>query len=182
MGCLQGVDGTGMDGEGMSAIDAAKVLSYALEREREGFAFFSSHAERAQYAAVVGIFRRLAEEEQGHIRFIEQLIATQAGQSPSTAEPMAGVHESSFFTARAISEMIEQTTTEAMVPDLPVLRMAFLIERDLAEFYDSMAARAEGGTRQALQRLADWEREHERLFRTIHDRVFAEYSGMPWGG
>ena len=26
------------------------------------------------------------------------------------------------------------------------------------------------------------EREHERLFKTLHDRVFAEYSGMPLGG
>lgn len=166
----------------MSTIDVAKVLSYALEREREGFAFFSGHAEKAQHAAVVGVFRRLAAEEEGHIRFIEHLVATHAGESPSAAEPMATAHDGSFFSERAVSEMIEQTTVEAMVPDLPVLRMAFLIERDLAEFYDSTAARAEGETRQALQRLAGWEREHERLFRTLHDRVFAEYSGMPWGG
>ncbi len=171
-----------MDGGAVSTIDVAKVLSYALDREREGFAFFSNHAERAQHAAVVGVFRRLAEEEQGHIRFIEHLIATHAGQSLSVAEPMATDRDASFFTERAVSEMIEQTTAEAMVPDLPVLRMAFLIERDLAEFYDSTAARAEGETQQALQRLAGWEREHERLFRTIHDRVFAEYAGMPWGG
>ena len=45
-----------------------------------------------------------------------------------------------------------------------------------------MAPRAEGEARQALERLAGWEREHERLFKTLHDRVFAEYAGMPWGG
>jgi rubrerythrin len=60
--------------------------------------------------------------------------------------------------------------------------MAFLIERDLAEFYGGLAPKAEGEARVALERLAAWEREHEQLFKTLHDRVFAEYSEMPWGG
>jgi rubrerythrin len=166
----------------MATMDVGKVLNYALEREREGFAFFGGHAQKAQHAAVVGIFRRLAEEEAGHIRYIERLIAEHTGHGVPPTEAAAAPHDSSFFSERAASEMIEQTTAEAMVPDLPVLRMAFLIERDLAEFYDSMAAGAEGETRHALLRLAGWEREHERLFKTIHDRVFAEYAGMPWGG
>lgn len=159
-----------------------KVLTYALEREREGLAFFSGHADKAQHAAVVGVFRRLAEEERGHIRYIERLLADLSGEARPEADSAVVSHDASFFSERAISEMIEQTTVEAMVPDLPVLRMAFLIERDLAEFYDSQAARAGGEARQALERLAGWEREHERLFKTLHDRVFAEYTDMPWGG
>ncbi len=159
-----------------------KVLSYALEREREGFAFFADHAKKAQHAAVVGVFERLAEEESGHIRYVERLIAELSGEAPPLAEPALTSAGTDFFSERAASEMIEQTTAEAMVPDLPVLRMAFLIERDLAEFYSAMAPRAEGEARLALERLAGWEREHERLFKTLHDRVFAEYAGMPWGG
>ncbi len=159
-----------------------KVLSYALDREREGLAFFSSHAEKAGHAAMVGVFGRLAEEERGHIRYLERLIAELSGTAASGSDTVATIHDSGFFSERAASEMIEQTTAEAMVPDLPVLRMAFLIERDLAEFYSVSASRAQGDARVALERLAGWEREHERLFRTLHDRVFAEYSGMPWGG
>jgi rubrerythrin len=162
-------------------MDVRKVLQYALDREREGFEFFSGHAKKAGHAAVVGIFERLAREEQGHIRFIEGLLAAQDGGRAPAAEPFAGAGEG-FFTARAASEMIEQTTVEAMVPDLPALRMAFLIERDLVEFYSAQAKRADGEARKAFEMLADWERGHETLFRTLHDRVFAEYSGMPWGG
>jgi rubrerythrin len=162
-------------------MDVRKILSYALDREREGYEFFSGHARKAGHAAVVGIFERLAREEQGHIRFIEGLLAAQdGGQAPAAAD-FAGDGDS-FFTARAASEMIEQTTVEAMVPDLPALRMAFLIERDLVEFYSAQAKNAEGEAKRALTMLADWERGHEELFRTLHDRVFAEYSGMPWGG
>ncbi|MBN1944419.1 MAG: ferritin family protein [Bradymonadales bacterium] len=163
-------------------MDVHKILSYALDREREGFAFFSEHAKKAQHAAVVGVFQRLAEEEMSHIVYIERLMAKLAGTAVPELDATLGKHDSSFFSDRAASEMIEQTTAEAMVPDLPALRMAFLIERDLAEFYANLAPQAEGEARTMLERLAAWESEHERLFRTLHDRVFAEYSGMPWGG
>jgi len=163
-------------------MDVRKVLNYALEREREGYAFFSGHAKKAQHASVVGMFERLANEERGHIRYIERLIAELTGDPLPEEDPALAAHDASFFTERAASEMIEQTTAEAMVPDLPVLRMAFLIERDLSEFYSGMAQKAEGEAKVALEKLAGWEREHERLFKTLHDRIFAEYSGMPWGG
>ena len=70
-----------------------------------------------------------------------------------------------------------------MVPDLSVLRMAYLIERDFAEFYEMAAERAEDATaRASLRQLARWERGHEKLFKEMHDRAFEEYAGMPWGG
>ena len=71
---------------------------------------------------------------------------------------------------------------EAMVPDLPVLRMAYLIERAFAEFYEMAASKAEGEAKQVLTMLAMWERGHEKLFKQFHDRAFEEYARMPWGG
>lgn len=164
-------------------MDVRKVFEYALDREREGVAFFSRHAARARHAAVAGMFAKLADEEKAHVQYIERLIADLTGTPAPANESLLIDEDRSFFDDRAASEMIEQTTVEAMVPDLPVLRMAFLIERDLAEFYSGQAARmADGAERDVLERLAGWEREHERLFKSLHDRIFAEYAGMPWGG
>ena len=87
-----------------------------------------------------------------------------------------------FFSQRAESEMLDQTVMEAMVPDLPVLRMAYLIERDFAEFYELAAAKSEGEAREVLTMLATWERGHEKLFKRLHDTAFKEYAEMPWGG
>ncbi|MGD9145644.1 MAG: ferritin family protein, partial [Anaerolineae bacterium] len=80
------------------------------------------------------------------------------------------------------SEMLDQTVLEAMVPDLPVLRMAYLIERDFAEFYEMAAAKSEGEAKVVLRMLAEWERGHERLFKHLHDTAFEDYAEMPWGG
>jgi len=65
---------------------------------------------------------------------------------------------------------------------LPVLRMAYLIERDFAEFYSQAASKAGGDAKIILDMLASWEAGHERLFKSMHDKAFEKYAGMPWGG
>jgi rubrerythrin len=158
-----------------------RIYEYALQREHEGKDFFQSNSERMSHAAAAGIFRRLANEEQKHIEFIERLIQSLDGGEPETGptEPMA---EADRFARRAESEMLDQTVIESMIPDVAILRMAYLIERDFAEFYEMSAAKAEGDAQKALTTLARWERGHERLFKDLHDRVFQEYAEMPWGG
>jgi rubrerythrin len=163
-------------------MDILKVYQYALQREYEGKRFFEQNAERLSHAAAVGAFKNLAAEEQKHIEFIQsQIEALDKGTSPSAAMGVA-LEKEGFFSQRAISELLDQTVIEAMVPDLPVLRTAFLIERDFAEFYASAAEKAEGEAKQVLTMLATWERGHEKLFKQFHDKAFEEYAQMPWGG
>ncbi len=163
-------------------MDIRKIYEYALSREYEGKRFFESNAERLSHAAAVGAFKQLAAEEQKHIEFINlQMAAMDRGMSSDSS---AGVEleKAGFFTQRAALESIDQTVSEAMVPDLPVLRMAYLIERDFAEFYELTSQKTEGEARQVLEMLARWERGHEHFFKEWHDRVFDEYAKMPWGG
>jgi rubrerythrin len=160
-------------------MDIRKIFEYALQREYEGKAFFETNASRLQNAAAAGAFKAIAEEEQKHIDFIQaQLNALDEGEKAAAPElPKAG-----FFADRAVSENVEQSVGEAMVADLPVLRMAYLIERDFAEFYAQAASKTEGEAKIILDMLARWESGHERLFKSMHDKAFERYSGMPWGG
>jgi rubrerythrin len=158
-----------------------KILEYALEREREGKAFFLNNAERLSNAAASQAFKAIAKEEQRHIEFIQaQINNLDAKESDKQAAP--DLDESGFFADRADKEMIEQTVNEAMVADLPVLRMAYLIERDFAEFYQQAASKAEGDAKIILEFLGRWEAGHERLFKRMHDEAFEKYAEMPWGG
>src|SRR5512136_1202736 len=143
-------------------MDIRKIYQYALQREYEGKRFFEQNAGRLSHAAAVGAFKNLAAEEQKHIEFIQsQITALDKGTSPSAAMGMA-LEKEGFFSQRAISESLDQTVIEAMVPDLPVLRMAYLIEHDFAEFYEQAASKAEGEAKKVLSMLATWERGHER--------------------
>lgn len=163
-------------------MDIRKIYEYALGREHEGKRFFEENAARLSHAAAVQAFRQLAIEEQRHIDFIEsQLRAISLGQA-GDVEVGTQLEEAGFFSSRALAEGIDQSVAESMVADLPVLRMAYLIERDFAEFYELAAERAEGAAKDVLSMLAHWERGHERLFKLLHDRAFDLYAQMPWGG
>ncbi|MGC9333540.1 MAG: ferritin-like domain-containing protein [Anaerolineae bacterium] len=164
-------------------MDVIKIYEYALQREREGRDFFRQNAARFSHAAVKGAFEELAKEEERHIQFIQNLIdGLQAGDQDSL-EMGRQMDEAGFFSGRAESEMLDQTIIEAMVPDLAVLRTAYLIERDFAEFYESSAEQVKDETaKKSLQMLARWERQHEKLFKSMHDKALEVYSSMPWGG
>ena len=160
-------------------MDLRTIFAYALQREIEGKKFFEENAGRFGHAAVVGVFKNLALEEQKHIEFIQNQLKVLGSNEGGTAEDLAATD---FFMHGAALEKIDQTVLESFVPALPVLRMAYLIERDFAEFYEKAAGRTEGKPREALMMLASWERGHEKLFQTLHDRTFEEYAHMPWGG
>jgi rubrerythrin len=158
-----------------------RIYEYALQREREGLDFFQRNAERMSHAAAAEIFRKLAAEERKHIEFIQGLLkALEGGHSALKAG--VELEQEDFFAQRAELEKLDQTTLESMVPDLTVLRMAYLIERDFAEFYETAAQKVEGDARDALTMLAQWERGHEQLFKDLHDKLLEEYMNMPWGG
>jgi rubrerythrin len=158
-----------------------KVLEYAMQREYEGKAFFENNAERLSNAAATGAFKAIAKEEQRHIEFIQAQINALDAKEPNK-QVAPNLDETEFFANRADKEMIEQTVNEAMVADLPVLRMAYLIERDFSEFYHQAASKAEGDAKIILEMLARWEAGHERLFKRMHDEAFEKYAEMPWGG
>ena len=159
-----------------------KIYEYALQREYEGKRFFEENAGRLSHAAAAGAFKQLALEEQRHIEFIQsQIAALDKGEAPNVAMGLE-LNKAGFFSQRAQTEQIDQTVAEAMVPDLPVLRMAYLIEHDFAEFYAMAAAKAQGEARQVLDMLATWEHGHEKLFKYLHDKAFEQYAEMPWGG
>jgi hypothetical protein len=107
-------------------MDIRKIYEYALQREYEGKRFFEQNAERLSHAVAVGAFKQLALEEQKHIEFIQsQIEALDKGETPTVAVGLE-LNKAGFFSQRATERLI---TAEAMLPDLPVLRMYFL-ERD----------------------------------------------------
>ena len=156
-----------------------KIYQYALQREKEGYAFFKSNADKASHAAASEVFQKLADEELKHIQFLKILM-----QQPDAEalESNAALEDDDWFEQRAREELLDQSLIESMIPDVAVLRTAYLIEHDLSEFYEMAAAKSTGKAHQAFTKLAHWERGHEAFFKELHDKVFQEYTEMPWGG
>ncbi len=157
-------------------MDIRKIYEYALQREYEGKRFFEENAARLSHAAAVGAFKELAAEEQRHIDFIEDQIAALDSGQPASSEAASNIKDADG------ESFGHQTVIETMVPDLPVLRTAYLIEKDFAEYYENSAKLVTGEGRKVLETLAKWERGHESLFKNMHDKAYEIYTHMPWGG
>lgn len=161
-----------------------KVFEYALNQEQTGKDFFESSMRRMGIGAAVSAFKRLIEEEEKHILFISKILeGLHRGETfePSNLAEIV-LPPSNYFDERARSEFLEKCVEGSMVPDVTVFNTAWLIEKDISEFYARMAMKASGKARAALQMLADWEKQHEIFFRQFRDQISEVYSKMPWGG
>ena len=163
-------------------MEALKVFKYALMKEKEGLVFFTNAAERANNAEAKKIFNKLKEEEAKHIEFITEQIALIKDGKAVTEELADKLNADNYFEKQAQKEMLDQMIDESMIPDISILHFAYMIERDLSEFYAQSAENYEGQAKKALMMLANWEKTHEVFFKQIHDKLMDIYSKQPWGG
>jgi rubrerythrin len=161
-----------------------KIFTYALNQEETGKAFFQNSLSRLGVGSAKSAFERLIQEEEKHIEFLNRLIANiKAGHKISLTDvDKIVLKPMDYFDARARSEFLQQCVDNSMIPDVTVFNLAWLIEKDLTEFYQSMASKTEGEAKLALAMLADWESSHEKFFRQFRDTLSETYARMPWGG
>jgi rubrerythrin len=161
-----------------------RIFEYALNQEETGKGFFQNSLQRMGIGAAVSAFKRLIEEEEKHIVFISKILdSLRKGEAfePSGLEGLV-LKPTNYFDERAKSEFLEQCVEGSMVPDVTVFNTAWLIEKDISEFYAKMAMQASGKAQSAFQMLADWEKSHEKFFREFRDKIAEVYATMPWGG
>ena len=161
-----------------------KIFEYALNQEQTGKDFFQNSLQRMGIGAAVSAFTRLIAEEEKHIVFINNILESlRKGESfePSNLEGII-LKPTNYFDERARSEFLERCIEGSMVPDVTVFNTAWLIEKDISDFYAKMAMQATGKAKPAFQMLADWEEAHEKFFREFRDKLSEVYAAMPWGG
>ncbi len=161
-----------------------RIFEYALNQEETGKSFFETSLKRMGWGAAMNAFNQLIGEEEKHILFIRKILddLKRVGPEELRIEKGPEMEKTDFFDERAKSEFLQELLYESMVPDVTVFSVAWLIEKDLSEFYERMAGQTEGKAGEALRMLAGWEKAHERFFREYRDKLTEIYSNMPWGG
>jgi rubrerythrin len=161
-----------------------KVFEYALNQEETGMSFFEASLKRMGVGAAVSAFERLIVEEERHIKFINQILKDLRKGSDIELDSIKEIalEPTNYFDERAKSEFLQRCIDGSMVPDVTVFNTAWLIEKDLSEFYGKMADLTEGIAKEALLMLSSWEKGHEKFFREYRDKLSEVYSKMPWGG
>ena len=161
-----------------------RIFEYALQQEETGKSFFQLSVQRMGWGSAVSAFQRLIAEEEKHILLINKILDDLRKDAPIAFD---WTHDSppepaNFFEERSKSEFLERCLEGSMVPEVTIFNTAWLIEKDLSEFYERMASRTEGKAKEALTFLSLWEKEHEKFFREYRDKFSELYSKIPWGG
>ncbi len=161
-----------------------KIFEYALNQEETGKSFFQASLQRMGWGDAISAFELLIKEEERHILFIKEILDALKRESLDELRIPKDIdlERTNFFDDRARSEFLQQRLYESMVADVTVFGVAWLIEKDLSEFYEKMASQTEGRVKEALTMLSEWERKHERFFREYRDKLTEIYSKMPWAG
>jgi len=161
-----------------------KIFEYALNQEKTGMSFFRNSLGRMGVPAAVSAFQMLIREEEGHIDFITRILEDlrHGGEIDFGKAKEVALEPTNYFDEGARTQFLEQCVEQSMVPDVTVFTTAWLIEKDLSEFYSQMAEKTEGQAKEALTMLSRWEKEHELFFREYRDKLQEVYANMPWGG
>lgn len=159
------------------------VIKYAMAMEKQGYEFFEQNANKMTLPSAKEMFLKLAELEQRHYDFLkEQLDHLEVHQQ--VKEVLLELEsEKHIFADRAKAELLDHTIIESMAPDLTVLRTAYLMEKDFADFYREAAKNAaEPMAKRLFETLSLWEEGHEELFKAEYERNMKEFMNQPWGG
>ncbi len=150
------------------------AIKYAMNMEKRGKKFYEDAAASVKSKSAEKIFKWLSEMENEHLKILEaQYNALSKGETPPEI-PQRKEDMPDLYEERKKQEGVK-LGDEDILSDMSVLRMAFLIEQDFANFYKNAAKKAEDPKeRKVLESLALWEEGHRDLLREEYDALLKE--------
>lgn len=152
--------------------DVLNILAYAIKREEEGERFYQENLKRVKSQAAREVLESLVEMEKDHGELLKVRYKSlkEKGDWPPLVEE---IKADNIFKARLEAEKTTQVDLESDLSDITILRMAYLIENDLAEFYKKAADNIDDCEGKKLfQALADWEVEHKNALYKVYQEHF----------
>lgn len=143
-----------------------EIIAFAMNMEKQGQKFYESFASQVTNPEAKKWFEILADTEKEHYEILEKQYK-QLDQDGTwiDLEGMAPENDPALFQQRKEAEEMDPSEQKYSLSDLSVLRMAYLIENDFAEYYrKAMDQMEDPDGKRMLNTLFEWENEHRRLF------------------
>jgi rubrerythrin len=139
------------------------VLRLAQKMELQGMEFYDEQKNRVKLPLLRDLFSFLSEMEKGHAEYLgRQLKNIASGKSlDALPEPV----EQDRYRDIMARQKIKPANLDSDLGDYSIMRMAYLIEKDFADFYDRSAVESDGEVKGLFGRLADWEKDHARMMK-----------------
>jgi rubrerythrin len=148
-------------GNYMNAEEAKKIISLAIDREVEAYAFYRSVADKVKDNALKTIFTDLAADEKKHREFLQAFLAKDAKQMK--------------FTAQKDYKTYDGLPTPPLTMDLkPLDGLVIAIKKELEamQMYTQLAkAAADTETQFLFSQLANMEKTHKARLEDIYTNM-----------
>lgn len=144
-----------------------KILKFGMRLEKQGENFYEYYMDRVTNEKTKELFEELAEMEQGHYLLLEEKY-----NAINTKEDLKVISwvvddKETFKSPMIFGEQADLMPDEEdeVISDLAIMRMAYLIESDFAEFYKNAAEQVEEKEiKDFLLQLSEWEIGHRNVF------------------
>lgn len=145
----------------MSVIDIFRI---AHQMEIRGRDFYQQQMDHVKMPVLKEIFWHLVKMEEAHVEYIAGQI--EKIEHSESVEPPAQDNTDNLFVQRMTQQKITTADLKNDLGDYSILRMAYLIEKDFADYYEKSAGLQDDKILQSIfEMLAAWERGHAEMLK-----------------
>ncbi len=145
-------------------MNTADVLKLAYQMEIKGMEFYKEQKEKVTFPLLKEIFEHLQSMEKNHAEYIKKQMSNLEGKKPLDEIPSQ--EEEDKFRHRLSQQLIETEKLKLDLGDYSIIRMAYLIEKDFAEYYKKSAEHSDDeDVKNLFLKLEEWERGHEQMMK-----------------
>ncbi|MGI6704329.1 MAG: ferritin family protein [Clostridia bacterium] len=155
-----------------------KILQFAMRMEKQGENFYRYYAGRINDAGTGKLFEQLADMEREHYNILKERFDALGGDESIqviswVVDAKNYMKSPKIFADEAMA--VDTADEDERISDLAIVRMAYLIEKDFAHFYDYAAARVDDGEAgKFLKTLAEWETGHMEIFHNRYQSLMSK--------
>ncbi|WP_130808108.1 ferritin family protein [Senegalia massiliensis] len=144
-----------------------QILKYAMEMEKQGQRFYQKYKDEIEDKDVKKVFESLADVENDHYNILKKHydgLSENNNWSSFDIELSSGseIFENVFEEEK---DKMTKRNLESSFSDMTIMRMAYLIENDFANYYREAITKTDNEqAKNLLKTLAEWENKHREYF------------------
>lgn len=145
--------------------------------EKDAQDFYTYYMDKAQSESTRELFRELADIEKGHYEMLKKKHAEYAFNEPPLSISWVVDEKFAARDPHILSSSADLLgTRDDGASDLTIIRMAYLIENDFAEFYKHAIGLVDDKeARDFLSTLAQWENHHRDMFHSSYSNLLKKH-------
>lgn len=139
------------------------ILEYAMNMEKKGQEFYITYMDKVTNPQIKSLFKSIAEVEDDHYEILKKQYDYYK-ENKTLNNIDFGLSEGEKLYEDRSAE-ISLVDLERDLSDLPIVRMAYLLENDFAMFYEKAVEKVDDPqAKSLLKQLAKWEQGHREAF------------------